>query len=521
MSDQICVVLNWNVRGLNNPARRKVVKDLVQETRCTVACFQETKMEQINDRIIVEALGEKFKDNYVCRPSEGASGGILLAVHSDYYKIIQTDVRDHSVTTKLESTLAPIQWWISAVYGPQTDTAKLQFLQEMRQIKQSVGDKWMIIGDYNMILQAADKSTSNLNHRIMRAFRDAVNELELKELRLAGRKYTWTNNRTHTRIDRVFCTIEWESMLPNCSLRAESSATSDHCPFVLVGDTASPTYRGFRFEAFWAKLPGYWNKIQEEWSRDTGVYNTFLNLHIKMERTGKALRQWARGLIGTNKILMKAAALLIGMLETVQDFRQLTAGEVQLKQDLKNRMLGLAAMEKLRARQQSRLTWLRANDANSKLFFLSANGRKRKNHIQTLHTATGQLHTHQEKAQEIYEHFSNVFSEPAQREITLDWSKLNLPRHDLQHLEEPFTEEEVQQVIMRMPGEKAPGPDGYIGVFYKTAWSVIKDDLLAAINLFFNQHAHQLNLLNSGHIVLIPKCRGTKNWGLQANKPYT
>ena len=28
MIDQNCVLLNWNVRGLNNPARRKVVKDL-------------------------------------------------------------------------------------------------------------------------------------------------------------------------------------------------------------------------------------------------------------------------------------------------------------------------------------------------------------------------------------------------------------------------------------------------------------------------------------------------------------
>lgn len=58
---------------------------------------------------------------------------------------------------------------------------------------------------------------------------------------------------------------------------------------------------------------------------------------------------------------------------------------------------------------------------------------------------------------------------------------------------------------MEMPGEKAPGPDGYIGIFYKSVWELIKHDVLAAIIFFYCQHDHQLNLLNSSHIVLIPK----------------
>lgn len=56
-----------------------------------------------------------------------------------------------------------------------------------------------------------------------------------------------------------------------------------------------------------------------------------------------------------------------------------------------------------------------------------------------------------------------------------------------------------------MPAEKAPGPDGYIGIFFKKSWETIKHDILAAVNLFYSQQSHQLNLLNFGHIVLIPK----------------
>jgi hypothetical protein len=30
--NQECVVLNWNVRGVNNPARQQVVKDLINDS---------------------------------------------------------------------------------------------------------------------------------------------------------------------------------------------------------------------------------------------------------------------------------------------------------------------------------------------------------------------------------------------------------------------------------------------------------------------------------------------------------
>lgn len=184
---------------------------------------------------------------------------------------------------------------------------------------------------------------------------------------------------------------------------------------------------------------------------------------------------------------MVAAKKLIGIFDVVQEHRTLSDEEIQLKMGLKQKLLGLAAVEKLRLRQQSRLTWLKANDTNSQLFFLSVNGRKRKNHIQTLQTAAGQAHTHKEKAQALHEHFNSVLGALDHRESTLNWERVGIQRHNLQHLEAPFIEEEIHRVIMAMPGEKAPGPDGYIGVFFKTTWDIVKQDIIAAINLFFNQ----------------------------------
>jgi hypothetical protein len=75
---------------------------------------------------------------------------------------------------------------------------------------------------------------------------------------------------------------------------------------------------------------------------------------------------------------------IIHQLEKAQRERQLTPSESQLIKKLKLRILGLATTEKSRAREKSRITWLRKEDANTKYFQLMANVRKQKNFIHTL-----------------------------------------------------------------------------------------------------------------------------------------
>lgn len=357
-----------------------------------------------------------------------------------------------------------------------------------------------------MILQAADKSNANINRRLMGAFRDLVRDLELKELNLIGRKFTWSNDRTQTRIDRAFCTAEWDLMLPNVYLQALSSRVSDHCPLLIVGKDASRRrYTGFRFEAFWPKLAGYNEVVANNWGRELQIINPFLRLHTKLQRTSKALRRWAKGLIGNNKVLLCAAKQLIGILDVVQDYRSLNELEMQFKRDLKAKFLGLTAVEKLRAKQASRLISIRADEANAKLFFLQAKGRQRKNHIHMLETESGTHYLQLEKEKGFFDHFSQHFGQPGHRDNTINWHELGMVRHDLAHLEDPFSEEEVRAVIQELASDKAPGPDGYIGIFFKQSWDIIRDDIMKAADFFYQLHRQHFSKLNSAHLVLIPK----------------
>lgn len=308
-----------------------------------------------------------------------------------------------------------------------------------------------------MILQACDKSNDNLNRRLMGAFRDVVRDLKLKELNLRGRKFTWSNDRTQTRIDRAFCSAEWDLMMSNVFLQALSSKVSDHCPLLLVGCRTVQKFRGFRFEEFWPRIGGYHDTVAATWQKNLQISNPFLRLHIKLQRTSKALRGWSRKMIGRNKLILRATSKLIGILDVVQEHRPLSATEIRLKRDLQNRFLRLMAVEKLRAKQASRLTHIQAEEANAKLFYIQANGRRRKNTIHSLETESAVYHSHEEKSEALFNHYSSHFGRPGPRECTLNWQELGLQRHDLSSLEDPFSEEEVLAVIQEIAGDKAPG----------------------------------------------------------------
>ncbi|KAL9238989.1 hypothetical protein vseg_013350 [Gypsophila vaccaria] len=68
----------------------------------------------------------------------------------------------------------------------------------------------------------------------------------------------------------------------------------------------------------------------------------------------------------------------------------------------------------------------------------------------------------------------------------------------------PVTGKEIRDTIFSIPDTKSPRPYGYTSKFYKDAWNVIGDDVIAAVKDFFS-HRKLLTQLNATNLVLIPK----------------
>lgn len=77
-----------------------------------------------------------------------------------------------------------------------------------------------------------------------------MTDLDLKELYLSGRRFTWSNERsrpTLERLDRVFVSVDMEAAWPNAFLSAISTTTSDHASLLLELDADVRMGRRFHF----------------------------------------------------------------------------------------------------------------------------------------------------------------------------------------------------------------------------------------------------------------------------------
>jgi hypothetical protein len=278
---------------------------------------------------------------------------------------------------------------------------------------------------------------------------------------------------------------------------------SDHCPVLLASDSGPKKPKTFRFEKIWIKMPGFMDVVTNAWNEDINHLETCQRLFHKLNKVGMNLKKWSKGLFSKTKVELHMALEAILRLDVAQETRDLRAR-------LKRRIIGLAAPERTRKRQASRITILKEGDANTRFFHLRMNARRRKNHILRLKHNNGWVTEHDQKKAIIHNHFNKIIKRGPPRTKKFNWNVILRPVCDLSGLTTPFMKEEVKAAVDNTACDKAPGPDGYTCAFFKACWNTIKGDIMAVINKFSNLQTSNLHWLNSANIALIPKKEGAE-----------
>jgi hypothetical protein len=228
-------------------------------------------------------------------------------------------------------------------------------------------------------------------------------------------------------------------------------------------------------------------------------------LAIKFRNVAKALRSWSTSKVGSVRLQLAFARETILGLDLAEESRLLTPQEQELHRSLKMRTLGLASLARTIARQRSRIAFLKEGDANTKFFHLQACHSGRKNRIECLWIDGAEVVTKPQLAQGFYDHYNALLRSPFTRTRRIDLALIGLPSYDLSSLETLFTEAEVRQAVMSLPNDKAPGPNGFTGLFYKLAWGIIKGDIMNAVNAFWARDGRSFSHLNGALMVLLKK----------------
>ncbi|XP_073360156.1 uncharacterized protein [Aegilops tauschii subsp. strangulata] len=141
--------------------------------------------------------------------------------------------------------------------------------------------------------------------------------------------------------------------------------------------------------------------------------------------------------------------------------------------------------------------WARSlfSDAKAKI-----NTRRRKNFIHSLQASSSTATSHDDKDDVAYRHFTSHLGTKQTRGCSINWDAIDLPCVQNAGLDNPFTEPEVWAAILATPVDKAPGPDGFSGAFFRACWNTIKHDVMAVFDHFYRLAGGNFSDLNSAMI---------------------
>jgi hypothetical protein len=152
----------------------------------------------------------------------------------------------------------------------------------------------------------------------------------------------------------------------------------------------------------------------------------------------------------------------------MEELRDLSMEEWNFKAILEDKLLDLLHQQKIYWKQRGTIKWVKFGDEGTKFFHANTTIRHRRNLITTLVDANDQeVQERHLKATILWEAFKDRLgiSEPCSLDSEI--FQLLQQHPNLSILEDPFSHEEIDQVVLALPSDKSPGPDGFNTDFVK------------------------------------------------------
>lgn len=342
----------------------------------------------------------------------------------------------------------------------------------------------------------------------MNLFRDFLNVSGLMDFDLKGSKFTWTSNPrdgfvTCEKLDRVLVNWAWRSLFPHDVALALPIISSDHAPIIFYPKPKSSSGYSFKFEAYWEEHEQCDATIQQGWNGSVGESNAWDLLLEKTISCQKSLRKWHHKTFkkADDKIIKLKVQLgcLMNRSNHNQNWEQIKS--------IQQRIVDLWKQEEIFWGQRSRLKWLNWGDRNTKFFHATTIQRRERNRVVRIKNDRGEwLDDQEEIFSEIEGHFNNVYK-AGQNPRNMECLS-NIPHLINSSMNEALlrqvSDSDVKEVVDALGALKAPGPDGFNGLFYQNHWGTVKDDVCNAVKSFFSECLLPPKI-NETVVSLIPK----------------
>lgn len=206
----------WNMRGFNKISKHKVVRSWIQSKELLFGCLLETRVKESKAMDIVSMVvpGWSFLNNY-----EYSRKGRIWVIWNPQVRVTPVFKSDQIITVSVLLEGENEEFFCSFVYGENLVESRRGLWNDMKAHQDSpmFKDKqWIIMGDFNEILEGGEHSNyqnSGLITTGMRDFESVYQHCRLMDLGYQGPRFTWCNKQDEglmcKKLDRILVNETW------------------------------------------------------------------------------------------------------------------------------------------------------------------------------------------------------------------------------------------------------------------------------------------------------------------------
>lgn len=311
----------WNIRGFNKPMKQSVVIKWLANKDMKFGCILETRVkEKKSERI----LGSVFKDWSAMTNYEHSQGGRIWVLWRD--TVCMTPVyKTYQLITCSVALQGEEEFFCTFVYASNQAEERKVLWEDLCHHHDSPmfgGKAWIIMGDFNEILDCGEHSVVDRSVRWlsgMRDFQRLVLHCQLSDMGFQGPLFTWCNKREEglvcKKFDRVLMNAEALHRFTNAYSVFAPGGCSDHmrCRIHLLLDAEKLKYP-FKYVNAIGKLPKFLPMVKEYWGSTESLFvstSAMFWFSKKLKNLKPLIRELGREKLGNLTVRAKEAHNLL------------------------------------------------------------------------------------------------------------------------------------------------------------------------------------------------------------------
>jgi hypothetical protein len=228
-------------------------------------------------------------------------------------------------------------------------------------------------------------------------------------------------------------------------------------------------------------------------------------LKEKLKLMKGALREWHVAHSQNLPGMIDSLKARLSVLDAKGEAEVLSEAELEDLHGISSDIHSLSRLHASICWQQSRSTWLKEGDANTKYFHSVLASRRRGNTISSIQVDGAIIEGVHPIRQAVFSHFESHFkARRVDRPGVENLAFKQLNQVACGSLTRPFLEAEVKEAVWDCDSFKSLGPDGVNFGFFKDFWEEVKGGVMRFISEF-HRNGKLTKGINSTFITLIPK----------------